>query len=61
MDKATTTIHCPRCRAETTWQKNPHRPFCSRACQQVDLGRWANEDYSIAGAPAPDDNERSEF
>ncbi len=31
------------------------RPFCSERCKLVDLGRWLNEDYTIAGpstAPA---------
>ncbi|MDQ6966667.1 MAG: DNA gyrase inhibitor YacG [Mariprofundaceae bacterium] len=26
-----------------------YRPFCSKRCQQIDLGRWASGDYSIAG------------
>lgn len=24
-----------------------YRPFCSRRCADVDLGRWLNESYSI--------------
>lgn len=24
-----------------------HRPFCSRRCADVDLGRWLNESYRI--------------
>jgi endogenous inhibitor of DNA gyrase (YacG/DUF329 family) len=31
-----------------------YRPFCSRRCADVDLGRWLNESYAI---PASDDDE----
>ncbi|MEL6421281.1 MAG: DNA gyrase inhibitor YacG [Pseudomonadota bacterium] len=27
------------------------RPFCSKRCADVDLGRWLNGSYSIAGRP----------
>ena len=39
-----------------------HRPFCSRRCADVDLGRWLTEGYRIpaeseaeAEDPSPDD------
>ena len=55
-------IRCPRCGQQTHWQNNEHRPFCSDKCRQIDLGRWANEDYAIAGKPVPTaDDEESEF
>lgn len=51
-----TILRCPRCRAETAWQDNPFRPFCSEKCRIIDLGRWANEDYRVPGAPvAPEE------
>ncbi|HLN83859.1 MAG TPA: DNA gyrase inhibitor YacG, partial [Candidatus Binatia bacterium] len=25
-------VKCPTCRNETTWENNPHRPFCSDRC-----------------------------
>ncbi|MBN9587444.1 MAG: DNA gyrase inhibitor YacG [Alphaproteobacteria bacterium] len=28
------------------------RPFCSRRCADVDLGRWLKGGYAIPGAPA---------
>jgi len=28
------------------------RPFCSRRCADVDLGRWLNESYRIPAEPA---------
>lgn len=32
-------------------------PFCSERCRLIDLGKWAEGDYRIAGDPAtvPDD------
>jgi endogenous inhibitor of DNA gyrase (YacG/DUF329 family) len=42
-------IKCPTCRKETTWENNPHRPFCSERCQLIDLGAWTEERFKIAG------------
>jgi hypothetical protein len=42
-----TQIKCPQCSKATTWQDNPHRPFCSERCQLIDLGQWADESYRI--------------
>lgn len=42
-------ITCPICKATTTWEENPHRPFCSERCKLVDLGKWAAEAYRVAG------------
>ncbi len=44
---------CPICRAETPWQDNPSRPFCSERCKLIDLGQWASEVYRIPDKPAP--------
>lgn len=33
-----------------------YRPFCSRRCADVDLGRWLTESYRIP-AESPDDAE----
>ena len=42
-------IKCPQCNKPVLWQDNPDRPFCSERCRMVDLGRWADESYRIAG------------
>jgi endogenous inhibitor of DNA gyrase (YacG/DUF329 family) len=42
-------IKCPQCSKPVAWQDNPDRPFCSERCRLVDLGRWADESYRIAG------------
>jgi uncharacterized protein len=33
------------------------RPFCSKHCADVDLGRWLTEQYSIPGPPAESDED----
>jgi endogenous inhibitor of DNA gyrase (YacG/DUF329 family) len=50
-----TVVHCPTCGAQVPWtEQSRYRPFCSERCQQIDLGAWAEEKYSIPGA-APDE------
>jgi len=44
-------VRCPRCGARVSWHGNQNRPFCSEKCRLIDLGRWADEDYRIAGDP----------
>ena len=48
-------MSCPICKKETS---PSFRPFCSKRCADVDLGRWLTEGYAIPGQPAdPDDLE----
>jgi uncharacterized protein len=40
-----------------------YRPFCSKRCADIDLGRWLNEEYRIPaeeGAELDDDEFASE-
>jgi len=37
-------VTCPICKAETV---KAHRPFCSRRCADIDLGRWFNGSYAV--------------
>ena len=58
---------CPICGKPAV---DPHRPFCSSRCADIDLGRWFRESYRIPsnepatdlpdGAPAgaPDEDRR---
>jgi endogenous inhibitor of DNA gyrase (YacG/DUF329 family) len=42
-------VKCPTCQAEVIWNEQAiHRPFCSKRCQLIDLGQWANEEHTIA-------------
>lgn len=42
-------VRCPVCKKESAWKDNPFRPFCSERCRLIDLGKWASEEYRIAG------------
>jgi uncharacterized protein len=53
-------IKCPRCGKSVSWGGNPYRPFCSERCRLVDLGRWADEEYRIAGSRAVKEDEGEE-
>lgn len=42
-------VNCPTCQKVIEWDtKNQYRPFCSKRCQLIDLGEWANETHRIA-------------
>ncbi|WP_461515827.1 DNA gyrase inhibitor YacG [Porticoccus sp.] len=46
----TTLVNCPECGKPVIWgEESPHRPFCSKRCQQLDFGGWATESFSIPG------------
>lgn len=48
-----TKTKCPEC-GKPTIEK--YRPFCSKRCADVDLGRWFNEEYTLPGdSEIPDD------
>ncbi len=51
---------CPRCRTRVNWEGNPYRPFCSEKCRLIDLGRWADEEYRIAGKQVDTEEEPQE-
>jgi endogenous inhibitor of DNA gyrase (YacG/DUF329 family) len=43
-----TELNCPQCKKTVLWSDDfPQRPFCSKRCQLIDLGDWANETFSI--------------
>ena len=50
------TEGCPLCGKPAA---APHRPFCSRRCTELDLGRWLGGRYRIPSdegpGEAPDD------
>jgi endogenous inhibitor of DNA gyrase (YacG/DUF329 family) len=50
-------IRCPVCRETIHYHTdNPYRPFCSERCRLIDLGQWLEEDYRVAGDPAPNED-----
>lgn len=54
-------VNCPQCGQATAFStENPYRPFCSKRCQLVDLGDWANERFRIPENTPPElDDEQS--
>lgn len=53
MNKEIVCVPCPICHKSVAWNENsPFRPFCSKRCQLIDLGEWANEEKSIASDTA---------
>lgn len=45
------TLACPICRRSVSYaspSEVPYRPFCSRRCKLIDLGKWLNEEYRIS-------------
>ena len=48
-------VRCPRCGNAIAWEGNPHRPFCGLTCRLIDLGRWLDERYRVAGDALPEE------
>ena len=48
---------CPICEKSGTEQ---YRPFCSKRCANIDLGRWLKEGYRVATDEAPGEEEGRE-
>jgi len=48
---------CPICARET---EAKYRPFCSRRCADVDLGKWLTGSYAIPAAAIDDENPESD-
>ena len=46
------TAPCPICRKPVV---DKFRPFCSKRCADVDLGRWLKESYRVPTDETPDD------
>lgn len=43
-----TTVNCPTCGVAVVWNAtSTFRPFCSKRCQLIDLGEWADEEKRI--------------
>jgi len=51
--KKPTKAKCPQCNKSTA---QAYRPFCSKRCADLDLGKWLNEQYVLPGdSEIPDD------
>jgi endogenous inhibitor of DNA gyrase (YacG/DUF329 family) len=50
-------VPCPICKKAATLD---YRPFCSKRCADLDLGRWLGGTYAIPAAPSDDPDEEEE-
>lgn len=49
-------VACPQCSKRVIWSpESAYRPFCSKRCQLLDLGAWAEESHRISGESAMDE------
>ena len=50
-----TEAKCPVCaRPLDPEPPNKYRPFCSKRCADIDLGRWLKESYRVPTDEGPD-------
>lgn len=55
-------VNCPTCQKIVPWQEeSTFRPFCSKKCQLIDFGDWANESNAIPVEDGPEDFRLDEF
>lgn len=47
-------VRCPICSKPAT---DAFKPFCSKRCSDIDLGKWFSNAYAIPGQPADDESE----
>ncbi|NOT69971.1 MAG: DNA gyrase inhibitor YacG [Hyphomicrobium sp.] len=45
---------CPICKSAAV---DAYRPFCSKRCADIDLGKWFKDSYTIPGSENGDDSE----
>lgn len=50
-------MSCPICAKDSDAK---YRPFCSRRCADVDLGRWMNGSYAVPAEAGEDPDEALE-
>lgn len=55
-NRTPTEARCPVCKTSTRPQ---WRPFCSKRCADIDLGRWMTGRYAIATDEAPGNGEEN--
>lgn len=41
-------MNCPNCKKDAVQE---YKPFCSKRCADVDLGKWLNGAYAVASQP----------
>jgi endogenous inhibitor of DNA gyrase (YacG/DUF329 family) len=44
-------MSCPTCKGDSV---SRYRPFCSKNCANIDLGRWLTESYAVPSCDPED-------
>lgn len=58
MNVKTLAVACPTCKKQVLMTDDyPNRPFCSKRCQMIDFGDWAEENHKIAGQSLMEDED----
>lgn len=47
-------MKCPICSKDSVKR---YRPFCSKRCADIDLGKWMSGGYAVPSAEPPDPDE----
>jgi endogenous inhibitor of DNA gyrase (YacG/DUF329 family) len=47
---------CPICKKPSVEE---HKPFCSKRCADVDLGRWLTAGYTLPAKPEAEEDEEN--
>ncbi len=47
-------MSCPICKKDA---KEKYRPFCSKRCADIDLGKWMTGQYAVPSERQDDQNE----
>ena len=56
-DQPARVVVCPACKGKSVYAaSNPHRPFCSQRCKNMDLGAWASESFTMPVDTPPDED-----
>lgn len=53
------SLTCPYCKKNPASNVRGTWPFCSERCKKLDLGAWANENYTIPVIEHDQDDEES--
>ena len=56
-EKTKVTPRCPQCGKPRT---QAYRPFCSKRCRDLDLGKWLDGSYAIPAVEEEPPDERNE-
>lgn len=54
-------VKCPQCHTAFSYYESEFRPFCSKRCQQIDLGHWFQETYAVPAKEAQASEEEIEI